>query len=325
MRTRTHTRARTHAHTHRSRRFFALHAAGLTPATTSNTSPTTSSGQQSAAISTGTYIVISVALIIVIVLIGAALTWGITSLVLHRRKYARPQKQVGEQLSSTKGRACMSPQQRSDSTSQYSGTSVGTHSTLLAGPHADGSSGVKRCGSIDLDNPPPSPITMHHYDLPIGPESGENVSTISQPMPLVPNPSMNFSIADGISDGMSISVSQRNYQINGTTHHHDTRALYRRVPGSAYSSHTNGTTVYVAPPTKYRGEVVQFRHDPDVRSISTISSSTLGTENPEQYNGYDDLDHDAPPPSPVTDVSMPRYSFPANSPLSTSGYLESQF
>lgn len=230
----------------------------------------------------------------------------------------------------------MSPQQRSDSTSQYSGTtSMGTHSTLIAGHAPDYVSGVKRCASIDLDNPPPSPITMNHYGLPIGPESGENVSTVSQLMPAVPNPSMNFSVADGISDGMSISVSQRNFPVNGTTTpHHDARVLYRRAPGSTYTAHSNGTALYGPPPSlsayqmnKYQRESVQFRRDADVRSISTISSSTLGTENPELYNnGYDDMmDHDAPPPSPVTEVSIPQYTFPTNSPSSTSGYLESHF
>eukprot|EP00731_Ephydatia_muelleri_P006408 Em0003g656a len=294
------------------------------PTSSSTTTVTsTNNGQSVTPLSASTYIVISVALVIVIVLVGAAVTWCITSCVLHRRKYySRTQPQKVEQLSMMNGRvSCISPQQRSDSTSQYSGTSMGTHSTLLAGMHADGASGVKRCTSIDLDNPPPSPITMHRYDLPIGPENGENVSTISQLMPAVPNPSMNFSVADGISDGMSISVSQRNFPVNGPTVH------YRRVPGSVYS---NGTTLYAPPPSayqnKYQREPVHFRRDADARSISTISSSTLGTENPEQYAMYDDMmEHDAPPPSPVTELSIPQYTFPANSPSSTSGYLESQF
>ncbi len=241
-----------------------------------------------------------------------------------------------------------SPQPRVDSVSDYySDISRNTNTTQIGSHISHGSMYKQRqSGGTDPSNPPPSPMTLARSHMALT-DIEDDVSVFSQtmseyPLPPVPNPSLNY---DLVSDNLSYSVSQSHYPaaISG-------RAPNPLLLGQArHSYYHNGSYYYpqqqqplqpTAPQwtSDKRGQTEEkgyppsdYHHYPPshprkeldslarTETESTISMTTLSTENHDEYLYEDRMSYTPPgrPPSPVTVVSDYHPPAPPMSPDST--------
>ena len=214
--------------------------------------------------------------------------------------------------------------------------------------------------STDPSNPPPSPMTLRRSPTALTDiEDDESVfsETISEfPVPPGPTPSLNYDVDLG-SDNLSFSVSQSQFPatINGRApnpllvHQQQQRPMYAYLPyphnggyphptalQGGHGHHwggpkrvqqpTNGKNPYqnnchhYPPPSHPRKELDSVAR---TETESTISMTTVSTENRDEYFEEEAMSYAPPgrPPSPVTVVS--EYPPPPISPDSTiSGFSD---
>ena len=249
-------------------------------------------------------------------------------------------------------------------TTQFSGgthtTQIGNGSHISG----SGNSMYKRQSaaglSTDPSNPPPSPMTLRRsFTALTDIEDDESVfsETISEfPVPPGPTPSLNYDVDFG-SDNLSFSVSQSQFPatINGRAPnpllvHQQQRSMYPYPPyhhnggyphptalQGGHGHHwggpkrvqdpTNGKNPYQNnchhyPPSHPRKELDSIAR---TETESTISMTTVSTENRDDYFEEEAMSYAPPgrPPSPVTVVS--EYPAPPISPDSTiSGFSEDE-
>lgn len=241
----------------------------------------------------------------------------------------------------------------------YSDFSNGTITTQLGnGSNASSSHNgpfKRNCGlSTDPSNPPPSPMTERHSRFSTALTDIEDDQSVfsehmsEYPVPPPPNPSLNYDV-DIVSDNLSYSVSQNRFPatISGRTHN-NLMQQYKQYnyPNGGYpptpqrsqwysnggissqhhvdkrnSQRTNGkypTNSYHHhfPPAHPRKELDSLAR---TETESTISVTTVSTENHDDYQ-YEDMMSCPPPgrpPSPVTVVSEYPPPAPPMSPDST--------
>ena len=246
-----------------------------------------------------------------------------------------------------------SPQPRGDSVSDYySDISRNTNTTQIGSNISHGSLLKQRqSGGTDPSNPPPSPMTLAHSHMALT-DIEDDVSVFSQtmsefPIPPVPNPSLNY---DQVSDNVSYSVSQS--QFHGAISGRAPNPLLLGQPRYPYYHNNNyyypqqQPTQPQPPQWNKRGQPGEKEYPPSdyhhyppshprkeldslarTETESTLSMTTVSTENHEEYLFEEEGMSYAPPgrpPSPVTVVSDYHPPAPPMSPDSTLSELSDE-
>ena len=218
--------------------------------------------------------------IIVFVAVVIALFFGIAYKFFHTKRKNMLHRR-GTEIPLATGSSLnggLSPPLRSETGSEYSEVSFGTRSTMLGGMN----NGNNLDGSLygkKIPNPPPS-LQQSVIMSDIEDDLDDDISAISRPdnfyekaIPPAPNPSINF---DEVSDGMSISVSQREYpdSISQCTqdsrmygggsayYHHQLQQHRRHGNGSLVHYSNNGHGIHLQDQHLHHGQHQQQRYYP---------------------------------------------------------------